>query len=178
MKKPTVFERSISEEVKNQGRPVIYQSPNVKCNTLDSKSGVSIKSANYVNHCINNLTHSVINNFNNGIKNAVSCDEVKVKNSENNITNIVNVNSNSFNNNKVKITRKSSDVITVSRSNSLRNSNKSEEIPVPKPRSDPLKRNSYCGDKFVEKIVEIQDNSFEIKKGKYFNSFAMFAKIV
>lgn len=32
LKKPVVYERSISEEVKNTSRPVIYQSSNVKCN--------------------------------------------------------------------------------------------------------------------------------------------------
>lgn len=32
LKKPLVYERSISEEVKNTSRPVIYQSSNVKCN--------------------------------------------------------------------------------------------------------------------------------------------------
>lgn len=170
LKKPIVFERSISEEVKNQGRPIIYQSPNVKCNTLDNKNSVSTKRANYVNHCINNLKHNVVNSINNGIKNTVNVEEVKVRNGDINVNNKnVNVNNNivNINSNKVKITRKSSDVKIVSRSNSLKNrSNKSEEVPVPKPRSDPSKRNSYCGDKFVEKIVKIEDSAFEIKNGK------------
>lgn len=170
LKKPTVFERSISEEIKNQGRPVIYQSPNVKCNTLDNKTSVSNNSANYVNQCINNLKHSVVNSLNNSIKKSVNGDGVKVKNGDVNVNNKnVNVNNNivNINSNKVKITRKSSDVKIVSRSNSLKSrSNKSEENPVPKPRNDPSKRNSYCGDKFVEKIVKIEDTSFEIKTGK------------
>lgn len=83
--------------------------------------------------------------------------------------NVVSVNNNSVNN-KVKITRKFSDAKTVSRSNSFRNTKRSEEIPVPKPRSDPSKRNSYCEDKLIEKIVKIEDSStFVIKNGKYNN---------
>lgn len=163
-----MFERSISEEVKNRERPVVYQSPNVKCNTIDNKISVSNKSANYVNHCINNLKHSVVSNFNVGIKNTVNSEEVRVKTCNINVNNnIVSVNNNNVNN-KVKITRKFSDAKIVSRSNSFRNTNRSDEIPVPKPRSDPSKRNSYCEDKFVEKIVKIEDSStFEIKNGKY-----------
>lgn len=174
VKKPTVFERSISEEVKNQGRPVIYQSPNTKCNTIDNKTSGSNKSANYVNHCINNLKHSVVNSINNSIKNSINGDGIKINGDVNVNNKNVNVNNNivNINSHMVKITRNSSDVTIVSRSNSLKNrSNKSEEMPVPKPRNDPSKRNSYCGDKFVEKIVKIEDSSFEIKSGKLQNYY-------
>lgn len=42
LKKPVVYERSISEDVKNTSRPVIYQSSNVKCNNNNNNNGVQV----------------------------------------------------------------------------------------------------------------------------------------
>lgn len=130
----------------------------------------------YVNQCFNNLKPDIVNNVNNDIKNNFDDNEVKITNGDVSVNNkSVNINNNSSvnvnnsANNKVKIFRKSIDLKSVSRSNSLKNqTNKVEETPVPKPRNDHLKRNSYCGDKFVEKIVKIEDNAVKTQNGKYF----------
>ncbi|XP_018565213.1 uncharacterized protein LOC108906452 isoform X2 [Anoplophora glabripennis] len=59
LKKPMVFERSISEEVKNTSRPVIYQSSNVKCN--NNNNSVQITRGTSDVKIVNNNTSSLRN---------------------------------------------------------------------------------------------------------------------
>ncbi|KAJ8922658.1 hypothetical protein NQ315_007690, partial [Exocentrus adspersus] len=52
LKKPVVYERSISEEVRNTSRPVIYQSANVKC--VNNNNSVQITSKDSDVKIVNN----------------------------------------------------------------------------------------------------------------------------